>query len=91
MIEIQRGTVYIKKNPKLCNMNEVNWRDIVPGREKSLMVSDNADLAMCPACSNTCVNKTPNNATIMTHNGCWLPNGCQTRNYHCYFNIKPIY
>lgn len=62
-------------------MNEVNWPDLAPGREKGLMISNNADPAKCTTCSNTCVNKTEKNPLSKTHSGCWYPNGCQTCNY----------
>jgi len=42
--EVQRGTILINNNPKLCHMNEVNWKDIT---SKNIMLDKNADPSTC--------------------------------------------
>lgn len=72
--EIQKGAVFIHKNPRLCHMSDVRWDDLLAEASKdNIIISDNADSSKCPSCANTCRNGTSNFV------GCWSPTGCQKR------------
>jgi len=74
--EIQRGYVFVQNNPNLCNMDEVNWLDMLPNKANNLIKIDkNANPSYCTKCTPTCCNST--SATC----GCWYPNGCQKCNF----------
>lgn len=77
LTEVQRGSSFIADNPKLCNMNEVQWNDIFNDYENNY-IHNNANSYQCSRCSNSCCQNNNSEKEIC---GCWFPNGCQKRNF----------
>ncbi|RNA35666.1 Epidermal growth factor receptor, partial [Brachionus plicatilis] len=73
LTEVQRGSSLIADNPKLCNMDEVLWNDIINDHENNY-IKNNANPSLCSKCSSSCCQSGTSKSQAC---GCWFPNGCQ--------------
>ncbi|XP_073534291.1 epidermal growth factor receptor-like [Phyllobates terribilis] len=70
--EIIRGDINIRKNPRLCNLHTINWKDIVHSNYSiSMNYSSLANCSQCDiACHGSCWGSGPDNCQIFTKLTC---------------------
>ena len=103
-VEIHKGSVLIQDNPRLCHMDEVNWKDMMADtsggsgsvKPQAIIIGQNANAAYCPKCSQTCCaagggESTQDNKQASKNCGCWFPNGCQNRKSKCMTKTERIF